>query len=177
MSCRRYLFFLFFGAWEGESVPGCPRRGLLQGPMKGRRATWTGAWPGGGHREVGSNGEAEPGPEAGWGQAGWALYHSDGRGRGGEAKGGWNTAVGEGSMQRAATISRFRLIWKGGAGKIPEGVADSHPGLISHSWAAFAPAQAGRKSPWKGSVTHGFFISLSGLGPRLPFNRQESDLP
>lgn len=82
-------------------------------------------------------------------------------------------------MLRAATISRFRLIWKGGAEKIPVGVAGGHPGLLSHPWAAIAAQtlQAAWKSPWKGPMTRGYFINLSGLGPRLPFNRQESDLP
>lgn len=63
-------------------------------------------------------------------------------------------------MQRAATISRFQLIWKGGAGKIPVGAAGGHPpGLIPHPWAAFGtPPRAVRKSPWKGLMTHSYFI-------------------
>lgn len=90
--------------------------------------------------------EAGPGPEAGWGQGARPfIIRMEG---GGEAKGGRNTAVGEGSMQRAATISRFQLIWKGGAGKIPVGVAGGHPGLISHPWAAFGtPYKLEGKAP------------------------------
>lgn len=106
-----------------------------------------------------------PGPVEGAGQWGSVMRQGQGQGLrpgggrragpfiirmegGGEAKGGWNIAVGEGSMQRAATISRFRLIWKGGAGKIPVGVAGGHPGLISHPWAAFGtPYKLEGKAP------------------------------
>lgn len=74
-------------------------------------------------------------------------------------------------MQKAATISRFQLIWKGGAGKIPVGAAGSHPGPHSSPLGCLKhPLQAGRKSFWKGPVTH-TLSCLSGLALRLPFNR------
>lgn len=56
--------------------------------------------------------------------------------------------MGEGSRQRAATISKFQLIWKGGAEKIPVGVACGHPGLTSRSCTAFGRVcKLGGKAP------------------------------
>lgn len=98
------------GGLGGRLRPGEPQAWVAAGPHAGEADNVGRGLARGGRRALGQCGEAGPGPEAGRGQAGRALYHSDGRGRGGEATGGRNTAVGEGSVQRAATISRFQLI-------------------------------------------------------------------
>lgn len=69
--------------------------------------------------------------------------------------------MGEGPRQRAAAMSRFQLIWEGGAGEIPVGVA-GHPGLVSHPYELEGEARGEPR-------THGYLsVCLSwGLGSHL----------
>ena len=65
--------------------------------------------------------------------------------------------MGEGSVLRAATISRFRLIWKGGrkGREDSSGGCGGHPGPISHPWAALGtPLELERKVRGRAYDTH-----------------------
>lgn len=72
--------------------------------------------------------------------------------------------MGEGTGPRAATISRFQLIWEGGAGKIPVGVAGGHPGLVSHPWAAFGTPYKLEGRAGEEPRTHSYLSICLGWG-------------
>lgn len=60
--------------------------------------------------------------------------------------------MGEGSVLRAATISRFRLIWKGGKGqgRFQWGLRPATQAPFLTPGLPCAPPRAGKKSLWKG---------------------------
>lgn len=125
-------------AWvaAGSHAGGDTHRGQGPGPVEARQ--WGSVERQGWGPEAGGPGGPDP-LSFGW----------KGEGRGG--RGREKSAVGEGSVQRTATISRFQLIWKGGAGRIPVGAAGGHPGLIPHPRAAFSTPTSWRGEPLEGA--------------------------